>query len=325
MTESASPPLKRKKIDIVAMSDDLMPQVMNIEQACFKVSAWPQEEFASFLADEKNIAKVARSPRKWGQGKDEPEVYGYILHTPFGMDGEATIHNFAVHPDHQRQDIGEQLIENVLDLAVRIHSQGPIGDKLTIKMIVDERNEPAQAFLAHCGFKAKATATGYEFTRTLKFRDVLYAEDVLEDMHANRCMMMADRLNLLKKLTGQEFEFCERDKRAKLWHPLSVSEAEEGYDPTDLTVPPLFLRSKNAVENPAHAAKALDECFHIIGNSKAQRFTKDVEKGRVTLPLSSMLVGADSEEYQEKDLSSHFSVVRLRADRAGKRDMGPGL
>lgn len=112
-----------------------MPSVLSVEEACF---AWPwdEEHFISQLRQRNCIAMVAEV---------NDEVVGYMVYELFRV--QITLLNLAVNPKFQRQGIGKQLIERLIDkLSYERRSM--------IDLVVAENNLDALAFFKSLNFRA---------------------------------------------------------------------------------------------------------------------------------------------------------------------------
>lgn len=116
-----------------------MPEVMTIEQACFGEHAWTEEDWLAHLRQRNTIAIVAEH-QKTGA------VVGYLAYELYPIRLE--IIHLAIHPDWQRQGIGQMLVKRL---------QGKIDGhqrRFLLTATVEESNLAAQLFLASQGFQA---------------------------------------------------------------------------------------------------------------------------------------------------------------------------
>lgn len=112
-----------------------MPTVMDIERTSFEF-AWAEDEFVSRLRQRNCIGMVA-------EHKDR--VLGYMVYELHR--DSLYIVNFAVHPKHRREGIGQQMIQKLL---------GKLSPQRRKKMMLETRetNLTAQLFFKALGFRA---------------------------------------------------------------------------------------------------------------------------------------------------------------------------
>lgn len=121
----------------------MLPQLAEIEQACFSVP-WTEQMLRAQLAPERYIFLAAETP--------EGEVAGYVG-LMYVLD-EGYISNVAVAPRFRRQGIARALIE-----ALTARSDEKELSFLTLE--VRQSNAPAIALYESCGFETVGTRKNY--------------------------------------------------------------------------------------------------------------------------------------------------------------------
>jgi ribosomal-protein-alanine N-acetyltransferase len=133
------------KILVTRMREQDLEEVLAIENRSFQ-TPWTKEMFLSDL-DANPFARsvVARFP-------GEPKIIGYACFW-IVMD-ELHLMNLAAHPDHRRQNIGEDLARWVLNMGYEMRCR-------TAMLEVRESNRPARQLYEKLGFKVIGVRRGY--------------------------------------------------------------------------------------------------------------------------------------------------------------------
>lgn len=142
MTEPASPQGEPGGLTIVPMQRMDLPEVTAIERVTFG-DRWSVNAFINEMENPASCYLVA----SWGGKTVGYAGYWLILE-------EAHITTIAVHPDHRRQGIGEQLLLEIID---RSATQG--AKWLTLE--VRASNVAAQKLYAKYGFSALGRRKAY--------------------------------------------------------------------------------------------------------------------------------------------------------------------
>ena len=118
-------------------------QLLAIEEYCYD-NPWPRETFEEEIGNgDVGLGLVA---------EEEGMIVGFL--TGMVVARELHLHNMAVHPDHQGQGIGRQLME-----AVDAYSRE--GDFQRMTLEVRQDNAIARRLYLNLGFKAVGTWKDY--------------------------------------------------------------------------------------------------------------------------------------------------------------------
>ena len=129
-------------MNIVNMSADHVADVAKLEKLCFR-DPWSENSIA---------AEVNNSLSLWLVALEGHEVVGYIGSQTV-MD-ESDMMNVAVHPDHRRRGIGQQLI---CELTQRLVERGSVSLTLEVRA----SNEPAKQMYEKLGFALAGRRPNY--------------------------------------------------------------------------------------------------------------------------------------------------------------------
>ena len=133
------------KLEIVAMTVDHLPEVMEIEKLVF-ADPWSVASFRHEVAE--NRTALTRVARVWPDGP----VLGYFV--AWFIEDEVHLGNLAVHPDRQGQGAGQRLLDDLIAEAGR---RG--GRMMTLE--VRESNLGAQRLYLRNGFRPVAIRRRY--------------------------------------------------------------------------------------------------------------------------------------------------------------------
>ncbi len=116
-----------------------LPEVINIENKCFKEFPWSEEDFLGISRMRNSIGMVC-------EDKASEKILGFII---YELDKESmTIKSMAVDPEFQRKKIGSTIIEKMKD---KMSSQR----RTLLNALVAESNLTAQLFFSKNGFQCK--------------------------------------------------------------------------------------------------------------------------------------------------------------------------
>ena len=120
-------------IELVRMSEELVPQVAELEKICFS-DPW----------SEKSVAYELTNPLScWLVAVEDGRVAGYIGSQT--VMGESDMMNVAVHPDYRRRGIAERLVNDLVEALKAFESH-------CLTLEVRESNDSARALYAKLGF-----------------------------------------------------------------------------------------------------------------------------------------------------------------------------
>lgn len=127
---------------IVNMTADHVASVAELEKLCFR-DPWSEKSVASELNNPLSL---------WLVALEDGGVVGYVGSQTV-MD-ETDMMNVAVHPDHRRRGIGQQLID---ELVRRLEKQGSVSLTLEVRA----SNEPAKQMYEKLGFAIAGRRPNY--------------------------------------------------------------------------------------------------------------------------------------------------------------------
>jgi ribosomal-protein-alanine N-acetyltransferase len=127
---------------IVNMTADHVASVAELEKLCFR-DPWSEKSVASELNNPLSL---------WLVALEDGGVVGYVGSQTV-MD-ETDMMNVAVHPDHRRKGIGQQLID---ELVRRLEKQGSVSLTLEVRAY----NEPAKQMYEKLGFAIAGRRPNY--------------------------------------------------------------------------------------------------------------------------------------------------------------------
>lgn len=127
---------------IVNMTADHVASVAELEKLCFR-DPWSEKSVASELNNPLSL---------WLVALEDGGVVGYVGSQTV-MD-ETDMMNVAVHPDHRRKGIGQQLID---ELVRRLEKQGSVSLTLEVRA----SNEPAKQMYEKLGFAIAGRRPNY--------------------------------------------------------------------------------------------------------------------------------------------------------------------
>jgi ribosomal-protein-alanine N-acetyltransferase len=119
-----------------------MPEVLQTEQLSFDYP-WSEEDFLRCLRQRNCIGMIAEQAEK---------VVGFMIYELHKT--KLHIMNFAVHPDHRRQDVGSQMVSKLI-------SKLSSHRRTRITLEVRETNLPGQIFFRAQGFRAVRVLRAY--------------------------------------------------------------------------------------------------------------------------------------------------------------------
>ena len=120
-------------IELVRMSEELVPQVAELEKICFS-DPW----------SEKSVAYELTNPLScWLVAVEDGRVAGYIGSQT--VMGESDMMNVAVHPDYRRRGIAERLVNDLVEALKAFESH-------CLTLEVRESNDSARDLYAKLGF-----------------------------------------------------------------------------------------------------------------------------------------------------------------------------
>lgn len=138
-----------QNLTVHAMTPSDLPAVLAIEHACFD-HPWSEVHFLSSLFH-KQVAKNSVAVL-------EERIVGFLITWYIsgrsGENGEAHIHNIAVHPDYQRKGIGRKLLNHV-GLVANEHRC------TDITLEVRKSNVQARKFYEQFGFEYSGIRENY--------------------------------------------------------------------------------------------------------------------------------------------------------------------
>jgi ribosomal-protein-alanine N-acetyltransferase len=157
--------------------------VMSIEPLTFGPNHWSRQIFINELNNEAGVYFVAVDSKS-------TQVFGY---SGFWLIGEeAHITTLAVHPDYQKQYIGERLLVNNILQARKFGAHW-----LTLE--VRASNEPAQKLYSKYGFKSLGVLRRY-YQDNLENALILWSDNI-ESVQFNE--LLDERMSSLKNRTGE--------------------------------------------------------------------------------------------------------------------------
>jgi len=134
-----------KAIEIDALTLDYLEEVMEIEPIAFGSHHWSRDSFINELLNPAGFYFAAR----------ERETGRLIGYSGFWLIGEeAHITTLAVHPEHRRKRVGEQLLINDIVKARQLQA-----DWMTLEVRVS--NESAQRLYSKYSFKSLGVRRNY--------------------------------------------------------------------------------------------------------------------------------------------------------------------
>lgn len=136
----------RRDLKIVEMEEDDIPEILEIENRCFK-SPWTKNLFKEEYDLGHSKVFVAKKPVT-----DDTSIVGYLCF--WLVIDEAHVLKLATHPDFRRHGIATRLISFCLEASIRAGA----GE---ITLEVRESNLPALALYKRFGFKAKGIRRRY--------------------------------------------------------------------------------------------------------------------------------------------------------------------
>lgn len=119
-----------------------MREVLHIQQGSFEFS-WTEEDFLKALRQRNCIGMVCEFKEK---------IVGFMIYSLHKH--KLHILNFAVDPDHLREDIGTTMFK-------KLESKLSVNRRTMIALEVRETNLAAQLFFREMGFRATDTYRGY--------------------------------------------------------------------------------------------------------------------------------------------------------------------
>lgn len=149
-----------------------MPAVMRCERASFEY-AWTEDDFLRCLRQRNCIGMVAEV---------DDQVAGYMIYELHKT--RLNVLNFAVHPAHRREGIGDMLMAK-LEYKLASHHR----EKITVA--VRERNLAAQMFFKSNGFQATKLLHNYyedsgEDAYHMEYRNPNIEDGINKFSHVNR-------------------------------------------------------------------------------------------------------------------------------------------
>ena len=121
-----------------------IPEMLEIEQACFSARSWTEEDFLSCLHGNNTIGMVATS-------NADDRVVGFMIYDL--QESQRLLLSLAVAPEEQRLGVGTALIEY---LKWRINPRRP-----EVQLALRESNLAAQLFFKSAQFRATAVFSDY--------------------------------------------------------------------------------------------------------------------------------------------------------------------
>lgn len=113
-----------------------MPEVLAIEDACFEILGWSEEEFIAVLRKRNMVGMVAEVSDR---------VVGFMLYELHR--NKLTLLNFAVMPEKQRWGVGTAMVRKLKN---KLSEQR----RNRIELAIADFNLPGQLFFRAMGFKA---------------------------------------------------------------------------------------------------------------------------------------------------------------------------
>lgn len=120
-----------------------MPEVLDIETACFNRFAWTEEDFLTCLRQRNAIGMVA---------EENDRIIGFMLYEL--LKHQLHVVNFAVSPRQQRRGVGTLMFAKLIN---KLH----VNRRSEIRFEVRESNDAMQLFLRACGAVCERTIRNF--------------------------------------------------------------------------------------------------------------------------------------------------------------------
>jgi [ribosomal protein S18]-alanine N-acetyltransferase len=121
-----------------------VPRILEIEQECFGIHAWSDDDFTRCRRLRNCIGMVIET-------EADDDIAGYMFYEL----SKSSLHllNLAVAPEYHRRGVGRRLVDKL------IGKISPPHRRTSIRVDVRESNLDAQLFFRACGFRAVGVAS----------------------------------------------------------------------------------------------------------------------------------------------------------------------